>query len=73
LIAWLDFNRFQTEYVVRFERSVDLRAWQRSLILPTVRTSLPTHDVIEAVFPPAEFSAAKFGAVRAIIEPAPPR
>jgi hypothetical protein len=68
----LDFNRFQQEYRVRFQTSTNLELWTDSSIGPTVRDSLPERDIIEALFPNAEFNNQPFGSVRAVLQPIQP-
>jgi hypothetical protein len=64
----LDFNRFQSEYRVRFQTTVDLKQWNDSAIGPSVQQSLPDRDIVAAFFPNAEFNNQPFGAVRAVFE-----
>jgi len=64
----LDFNRFQSEYRVRFQTSLDLRQWDDSPVIPSVRESLADRDIIQAFFSTAEFNDNPFGAVRAVFE-----
>lgn len=68
LTVSLDFNRFQSEYRVRFQTTVDLKQWDDSAIGPSVQQSLPERDIVAAFFPNAEFNDQRFGGVRAIFE-----